>query len=625
MAKSFLSKVKNTFSSKKDDAHSDPQSNAKMALAANYRDALSKDVKSYNNLVPNETRQLSDCADAFCTAANDHFAHTRALTRHDLHRLRDVYTSVPGLSENATCQAVAKQCFSIYFSQKTAKRALTQQDYNEATNFISATGIKVEAATNTAGTMEANIDQAQPIVEVFLNVDTDRVENEPVNYDSMNKEDKKTYAVSRGSLNEKREVGHTWLTIRAAGPLPEDVNQQIKGTRTGMLLNSLGETAIGFWPQKFTNLFYLNDNNELAMNPISKARTDLGYSYGGGGSTNANANGYRKIHNVPGKTEEPDDAHKPRARQRFALNKDQFLKLHNYAQGKKDHFYNLETYNCTTFATHALQHAGFDVSGTYANICYPAAMYRELYAKAKADVDKGKKSDVQLRKLAEHESHNKFNDQKRGDAANERMQNVTVDNFDNQMISDYLTYPELTKACQKLDAEHSTENAANLLKVLIDTEPSLGDLQYLVERNNTGDKVSTIVLNAYQAASSGKWDATSETDFLQLNNAGIIAEIYTDKACAFCASYLRYYMKNHDVKLPDKNLHYGTVKFLLLAGQRANWDHRQMLKAGFYNMALEKVKDEKTGKMRRMNAEEKWNNSNFNLSRDMMMLINMLP
>ncbi|MBQ1926291.1 MAG: hypothetical protein II180_09255, partial [Proteobacteria bacterium] len=184
---------------------------------------------------------------------------------------------------------------------------------------------------------------------------------------------------------------------------------------------------------------------------------------------------------------------------------------------------------------------------------------------------------------------------------------------------------ELTKACQKLDAEHSTENAANLLKVLIDTEPSLGDLQYLVERNNTGDKVSTIVLNAYQAASSGKWDATSETDFLQLNNAGIIAEIYTDKACAFCASYLRYYMKNHDVKLPDKNLHYGTVKFLLLAGQRANWDHRQMLKAGFYNMALEKVKDEKTGKMRRMNAEEKWQNSNFNLSRDMMMLINMLP
>lgn len=191
MAKSFLSKVKNTFSSKKDDAHSDPQSNAKMALAANYRDALSKDVKSYNNLVPNETRQLSDCADAFCTAANDHFAHTRALTRHDLHRLRDVYTSVPGLSENATCQAVAKQCFSIYFSQKTAKRALTQQDYNEATNFIGATGIKIDADTKTAGTMESNIDQAQPIVEVFLNVDTDRVENEPGDYGNLSKEDQK--------------------------------------------------------------------------------------------------------------------------------------------------------------------------------------------------------------------------------------------------------------------------------------------------------------------------------------------------------------------------------------------------------------------------------------------------
>ncbi len=319
-------------------------------------------------------------------------------------------------------------------------------------------------------------DENEIVAEVYLNVDTTEV--------------KENAQVSRTKFNSD-SVGHTWLTIKPTKlgneqqrKLPVDLEAEIENTATGRntvnIIRAKGETAMGMWPKQ--NGFVRTDSDEYRRNTDEaklredneknldeQAKLDLrkykGFTEGGGAVERQETQftGYSPYHNVPGRVEEPDDAHTPKARKRYVITRKQFKKMYRYIEAHRNHFYHILTYNCTTFATHALREAGHKASGSKGGVCYPARMYRELYDEAKKDARHNRASKVKLLKLAKNESHGEYVPGKIGENG-ENVRVKGVDKFD--MVEKYIDESEVLIRKSQLDPGKDAAYAEKIASVL---------------------------------------------------------------------------------------------------------------------------------------------------------------
>ena len=422
--------------------------------------------------------------DSFNLAVNHFMTHR---TRGDLNRVMTI-TSRVFMNEERVLD-IAKTYYTAYYNYKAQHFLLTDDDLADAQLFGQETQIPAVLAsyekirqdleiskqrqfygTVTGGEKKVSAlpkkfikakkqknapkpDENEVVAEAYLNVDTTNPE--------------KVDHVSRSSFS-RASVGHTWLTLKAnpkdgqPGTLPADLEAEIQGTDTGRntvnIIRAKGETAMGFWP--LDNGFVSTDGKkyrkktseeqkqaDASKNVDEQAMLDVrdykGYTKGSGSVSRDQTqhSGYSLFKSVSGRVEEPDDAHTPKARKRFAITRKQFKKMYRYIEAHRNHKYNIYTYNCTTFAAHALRDAGHTAHGSMAGICYPARMYRELYDEAKRDARNNRVGNVQLKKLGENESHGEYRTGKVGEnGADVRVKGVNEFN----MIEDYQDDAEVT-------------------------------------------------------------------------------------------------------------------------------------------------------------------------------------
>ncbi|MBQ9394596.1 MAG: hypothetical protein IJU23_03635 [Proteobacteria bacterium] len=410
---------------------------------------------------------------------------------------------------NNKIKAITKEYLKVYFNKRIDAHVMNQKMYEDAVNFAEATDMtqmiqswfpklarardkatqynahstifsKTGTALNTlpakykkapkAAQNARKPDENEIVAEVYLNAD--------VSPDMV----KKGKNVSRSKLTG--DVGHVWLTLKAIhqdgqpNGMPSDIEAEMQKTATGKtsvnIMRAKGETAMGFYPLQ--NAF-INQSGKRYQKKTSdedkekhadanlwrQAVLDLrhykGFSKGDGDVEREETQytGYSYTHDVTGRVEEPDDAHTPKGRKRFTLTRKQFKKLYAYVESHRNHNYNLRTYNCTTFATHALRDAGHHASGSRLGICYPAKLYREMYDEAKRDTrNNNQNSKVQLLKLAENESHGEFRPGKTGNGADVRVHGV--DKFD--MVTDYIDPVEIE--IRKLELKENRTDGDNL-------------------------------------------------------------------------------------------------------------------------------------------------------------------
>ena len=263
----------------------------------------------------------------------------------------------------------------------------------------------------------------EQVADVYLNVDTESKS--------------RTYLMPTDLI--KMNVGHTWLSIKPInGQLPADLDNRVQ-PQTRALINAHGETAVGFWPlivrTKSTegkkvnenNIGKIQEENESLIAAIQN-REEKGLTRGSGTITReeyAQHNLYPPLFGIDteGRVEEPDDEHSPKGRKVFRITRKQFRNLYRYIDEHRNHKYNLYTYNCSTFAVHALREAGQSVS--YDGVTMPNNLYESMYVEAKKhakEAEKAKKrgrdigkSKVELLKLAKGESHRALGGGKEGE------------------------------------------------------------------------------------------------------------------------------------------------------------------------------------------------------------------
>ncbi|MBQ9243419.1 MAG: hypothetical protein IJ165_09375 [Proteobacteria bacterium] len=281
------------------------------------------------------------------------------------------------------------------------------------------------------------------VADVYLNVDTE----------SKSRSHMTTMELFAGN------VGHTWLTIKPLnGALPEDLNALVQ-PQTRSLVEAHGESPVGFWPvdvrERRTEGKKISEEKgekRAAENARVRAevaiRNDKGYSQGSGTILKEQAPEYVR-HDImsgrdtAGRVEEPDDAHKPKGRKVYRINRRQFRDMYRYIDAHRTHKYNLFSYNCTTFAAHALQAAGQNVP--MEGMTMPTSLYEAMYKEAKQhekDAQKARRrnrqvgaSSVQLLKLAEGEAHRKKGKGKEGEGG-KKVRVKGVETFDLPMFTD---------------------------------------------------------------------------------------------------------------------------------------------------------------------------------------------
>lgn len=219
---------------------------------------------------------------------------------------------------------------------------------------LSNSGVHQRQATSAqTNTSKKSVSQSGHVAKLVLHADTETANRSEL-----------TIAELQQAL-----VGHSWVSLRYNNhaSIPRTIPNP-----TQTLLRS-GGTAFGFWPLVFRGL----DFSEQAQN-----RMDRGHTPGTGTSTNPDHQGFSlsPLKNVPGRVEEPDTAHSPKASKEYDLTQTQVDDMLKYVQSKRHANYNLYTFNCTTFAAKCVESAGQTApSGTTLGICLPNALYRDLY------------------------------------------------------------------------------------------------------------------------------------------------------------------------------------------------------------------------------------------------------
>ena len=197
--------------------------------------------------------------------------------------------------------------------------------------------------------------------------------------------------LTMGELQQAR-VGHSWISLEYNDPnaVPETVPEPTKS------LIQLGYASWGFWP-------LINRTGDMTLPEQSQQRVDAGLTPGSGTSNNTAHSGFslNPFKWVPGRVEEPDNAHTPKGTKSFNINQEQVNRLLGYIDGKKNADYNLYRYNCTTFAVDAVKAAGQSApGGSMLGVCLPNALYKDLY-----EMQQKGDQDVTLAPLAQGETN----------------------------------------------------------------------------------------------------------------------------------------------------------------------------------------------------------------------------
>jgi hypothetical protein len=138
---------------------------------------------------------------------------------------------------------------------------------------------------------------------------------------------------------------------------------------------------MGFWPLIFRAQQWDPRSAQYAR---LQQRMQAGFTPGGGASNNPDDTGFSMNpfnSSVPGRVEEPDDAHQPKATKSYDLTQAQVDSLMAYVASKRGASYSLYFFNCTTFAVEAAAAAGQSApGGAFVGICLPNALYKDILA-----------------------------------------------------------------------------------------------------------------------------------------------------------------------------------------------------------------------------------------------------
>ncbi len=440
------------------------------------------------------------------------YSHYRDI---DLYRIQYLIKTF-FLGEDNVKQA-AKQYFKQYFKKRIEKHVLNPKMYQDAVKFVEEAGMSEIIPQKWMDQIRDGVEEARKynVHSTIFSKTGEAINTNLPNYIPAKKNDKnapkpdeneivaiaylnvdvsptkvaKGENTSRSSLST--DVGHTWLTLKAKpqngdvqGKLPDDIEADMQTTATGKasvnIMRAKGETAMGFYPlqndfinqsgrkyhKKTSEENQEKDANQnLTRQALMDLRVNKGFTYGAGDVEREQTQytGFSFFKDVTGRVEEPDDAHSPKGRKRFMLTRKQFKQIYQYVEAHRQHKYNLESYNCTTFATHALKAAGHHASGSRFGICYPAKMYRELYNEAKRDARAQRKGNVELLQLAKNESHGEFKDGKTGNGANVRVMGVKRFN----MVQKYVDPAEIELRKLEINPQDTATLKINLINSFI--------------------------------------------------------------------------------------------------------------------------------------------------------------
>jgi len=181
-------------------------------------------------------------------------------------------------------------------------------------------------------------------------------------------------------------VGHAWISMQYLDP--QAVPANVSAPTQGML--KAGGTAMGLWPL----IHRASDWPGGKPSAEVKQRTDKGQTPGAGRDADPKHKGasLNPLHSfVPGRVEEPDNAHAAKGSQTFELTQKQVDALMAYVDGKRSANYSLFQFNCVHFATQAVAASGHSApSATQYGMVMPNGLYAsfaEMKKEGNEDVD----------------------------------------------------------------------------------------------------------------------------------------------------------------------------------------------------------------------------------------------
>ena len=143
---------------------------------------------------------------------------------------------------------------------------------------------------------------------------------------------------------------------------------------------------MGFWPLKFRPEAFITQGRDYRF--TTDQERNSGCTPGAGASQDTSHSGFSFEKSVPGRVEEPDRAHSNdlKIRKEYDLTQSQVDSMLKYINQSRNKNYNLYHYNCTTFAVESVKATGQTAPiGSKYGICFPNALYKELYQNRKTD------------------------------------------------------------------------------------------------------------------------------------------------------------------------------------------------------------------------------------------------
>lgn len=320
-----------------------------------------------------------------------------------------IFSSLRGKSKKKDATSDEK---AVKKSSKSSKKKTEPVSSGEVT--APKTEEKTASVVNTTDATTANLDD-QVVAELSIHVATC------------------SKSRSKATLQEmiNGESGHSWLELKMIDEnnydgthgLNADLANAASPHARDILKTQYGQTSIGFYPKTF---WFADKIEKDAKEEVKRevharnqariakheakghldAREAAGFGLGRGYSRDEHDKYGGMFSKMNGTVEEPDDIGNSTGCKVFRITGKQFKALYAYVLSHYNHHYHYLTYNCTTFASHALKAAGHSIGAERVpGICEPQRLYRSLYDEAKKDAKAGRESDVTLTRLGANESH----------------------------------------------------------------------------------------------------------------------------------------------------------------------------------------------------------------------------
>ena len=211
---------------------------------------------------------------------------------------------------------------------------------------------------------QTQFDSNEKVAKLSINVFTETANRSDITLDEL----------------KDAQVGHSWISLIFNDPasVPPSLSEP---TRT--LLKNKEGTSMGFWPLVYHPNAFAQRRAHYYTSDRERA---FGCTPGAGASQNPSHTGFSFWKSVPGRVEEPDKAHSEdvKIRKEYELTYSQVRTMMRYIDRNRNRDYNLYHYNCTTFAVESVKAAGQNApSGSSFGMCFPNALYKELYQDSK--------------------------------------------------------------------------------------------------------------------------------------------------------------------------------------------------------------------------------------------------